>query len=370
MKILLVGSDLRKPTVDRVFGVGLTPGLADVLMGNLPWRETIKTVMDMVMGKMSQAQVMATPGLDNVHIITSGPKPQNPAELIESKAMNDFLEEVKEEYDMVIFDSPPILSTADAAILSAKVDGVLLVYRVGSVSRGLLKRAAAQLEQVKCNIMGVILNGMRPEISSDFQDFKSYNYYCTYGSEEKEKSSGPHSKLWMLLKKKTNSGKKTIFEKKQNVAHIKPVAKKSYKGFWGLILSAICFLVVGILFLSGLIDPFRHSDDVETVIEHRTKAMVRKEIPKVADENVSTAVSSIPETGRAVEPSVKTSPTVETPPIELKTPVTLVSSKNGSSSPSLDEKIQGSPWEIRTKGPMGDLLLCRDSICGAHGGSP
>jgi capsular exopolysaccharide synthesis family protein len=337
MKILLVGSDLRKPTVDRVFGVGLTPGLADVLMGNLPWRETIKTVMDMVMGKMSQTQVMATPGLDNVHIITSGPKPPNPAELIESKAMNDFLEEAKKEYDMVIFDSPPILSTADAAILSSKVDGVLLVYRVGSVSRGLLKRATAQLEQVKCNIMGVILNGMRPEVSSDFEDFKSYNYYYAYGSEDKDKYSGPHSKLWTFLKDKTNIGKKTVLEKKQNVAQFKPVTKKSHKGLWGLILLAICSLVGGVLFQSGLIDPFKPSEDEGPATEYRTKTMIKKEIPKMTDENESAEALTIPTAAKDVaEPSVKMSPTIETPPVKHNPSVIDVSSEIELHSPSSD----------------------------------
>ncbi|MBN1832870.1 MAG: polysaccharide biosynthesis tyrosine autokinase, partial [Deltaproteobacteria bacterium] len=338
MKILLVGSDLRKPTVDRVFGVGLTPGLTDVLMGNLPWRETIKTVMDMVMGKMSQTQVMTTPGLDNVHIITSGPKPPNPAELLESKALNDFLEEAKEEYDMIIFDSPPILSTADAAILSAKVDGVLLVYRVGIVSRGLLKRATAQLEQVKCNIMGVILNGMRPEVSSDFQDLKSYNYYYAYGSDEQGSNSRPHGKFWSFLKEKTNSGKKAILQKKQNVAQLKPLTKKSHKGLRGLILLAICSLVGGVLFQSGLIDPFSKPEDEGPVTEYRIKAIVKKEIPRMTGENESTAVSSKPKAERDAKTSVNVSPKVETPPVELKPSVAEVSTEIGPSSLSFDNQ--------------------------------
>ena len=149
MKVLLVGSDLRKPTIDKVFGVEMTPGLTDVLMGNYPWRDTIKTVTDIIMGQMSPDEVMMTPGLDNLHIITSGPIPPNPAELIDSSALNDFIKEAKEDYDIIVFDSPPILSTADAAILGSKMDGVLLVYRVGTVSRGLLRRSTAQLERVQ-----------------------------------------------------------------------------------------------------------------------------------------------------------------------------------------------------------------------------
>ena len=338
MRVLLVGSDLRKPTVDRVFGVGLTPGLVDVLMGNLPWRDTVKTVMDMVMGKMSQTQVMTTPGLDNVHIITSGPKPPNPAELLESRAMNDFLQEAKEEYDMIIFDSPPILSTADAAILSAIVDGVLLVYRVGSVSRGLLKRATAQLEQVKCNIIGVILNGMRPEVSSDFQDLKSYNYYYAYDTEEQKKNSGPHCKLWSFLKAKTNRGKKAVLEKERSVAQTKPVTKKSHKGLWGLILLAICSLVGGVLFQSGLVDPFRESEDIGSATEYSTKAMIKKEILKLADEDDLTAAFSTPEARRDAEPPAMMSPTAETPPVELKPSIAEVSLDIEPPPPAFDDK--------------------------------
>ena len=169
MKTLLVGSDLRKPGIDKAFGVDRSPGLSEVLIGEHPWRETVKTVTDIILGKMSWDEIMLTPGLDNLHIITSGTPPQNPAELIDSKRLEEFIEEVKKEYDVIIFDSSPILSTADAAILGMKMDGVLLVYRVGSISKGLLKRTVSQLEQVQCNLMGVILNGMKPDISPDFQ---------------------------------------------------------------------------------------------------------------------------------------------------------------------------------------------------------
>jgi succinoglycan biosynthesis transport protein ExoP len=146
MKVLLVGSDLRKPILAKVFGVETTPGLTDMLLGNHPWRETVKTITDMIMGKMTVEEAMTTPGLDNLHIITSGAVPPNPAELIDSSRLEEFIEEAKQEYDIVLFDSPPVLSAADAAILGTKVDGVLFVYRVGAVSKGLLKRATSQLE--------------------------------------------------------------------------------------------------------------------------------------------------------------------------------------------------------------------------------
>jgi len=186
-KTLLVGSDLRKPMVAQAFGVEPSPGLADILLGNYSWRDAVKTITDIIIGKMEMDDVMITPGLDNLYIITSGTIPPNSAELIDSQRLLDFIEEVKEEYDIIIFDAPPVLSTADATILGTKVDAVLLVYRVGSISRGLLKRTTLQLSRVKSNLLGVVLNGMKPEVSPDFQDFKYYRYYSSYGEEGKVK---------------------------------------------------------------------------------------------------------------------------------------------------------------------------------------
>ncbi len=351
MKVLMVGSDLRKPTIDRVFGVGLSPGLTDFLMGNLPWRETIKTVMDMVMGKMSQTQVITTPGLDNVHIITSGPKPPNPAELIESKALNDFLEEAKQEYDMIIFDSPPILSTADAAILAAKVDGVLLVYRVGTVSRGLLKRATSQLEQVGCNIMGVILNGMRPDLSSDFQDFRSYNYYYAYGSEAKSKKSGQRNKWWSLLMSKVKGLKTPVHDKERRKAQSR-LSSKTQMGLWGFILLAILSLVGGILFQSGIINPFRGSGDKRSVVENNTaKAMVKKEILKTPDQDEPT--TNLPRhevRGEGISSGVELlsakTPTVETKPLVTKEMVDVESSTRKSEESPSPSKLPASDEQL------------------------
>jgi capsular exopolysaccharide synthesis family protein len=186
IKTLLVGSDMRKPMIARVFGVEQTPGLSEILLGNCSWREAVQTVTDMIVGKMSLDEVLLTPGLDNLHLIAAGSIPPNPAELVESKRLKEFIEEARNEYDLILFDSPPILSTADAAILSSKMDGVLLVYRLGTVSRGLLKRSTTQLEQVKCRILGVILNGMKPDVSPDSHSFKYYKYYASYGEEGKK----------------------------------------------------------------------------------------------------------------------------------------------------------------------------------------
>lgn len=176
-RVLLVGADLRKPMVSEAFGVENSPGLTDILLGNYSWRDAIKTITDLMVGEMSIDDVMTTPGLDNLHLITAGSMYSNPSELIESKLLGEFLAEVRGEYDVVILDTAPILSTADLSVLGTLVDGVLMVYRVGGVSKELLKRASGELVRVKSNLVGVVLNGMKAGATADFEDFKAFKYY-------------------------------------------------------------------------------------------------------------------------------------------------------------------------------------------------
>ena len=323
MKVLLVGSDLRKPAIDKVFGVEMTPGLTDILMGNYPWRDTVKTVTDIIMGQMSTDEVMMTPGLDNLHLITSGPIPPNPAELMESERLADFMEEAKEEYDIVLFDSTPILSTADAAILGAKVDGVLLVYRVGTVSRGLLRRSTAQLQQVNCNIMGVVLNGMRPEVSPDFQDYKYYSYYYAYGEEEKQKKRSQRRKLVPFIGREGERKKKE--EKAVPVAD--PAKGLKTKGprelskrKVALMLVAVALLVGGVLWQSGIVDPFTWTDG-EKSIKKDLKRPVGKKTGLQKREGVKGKPKTVSKRSKIVAPKAGAESHVKTPTPSKTQPV-------------------------------------------------
>lgn len=269
MKTLLIGSDMRKPMIARVFGVDQTPGLSEILLGNCRWRDAVQTVTDMIVGKMSLDEVLLTPGLDNLHVIAAGSIPPNPAELVESKRLKEFIEEAKSEYDLVLFDSPPILSTADAAILGSKMDGVLLVYRLGTVSRGLLKRSTSQLEQVNCRILGVILNGMKPEVSPDFHNFKYYKYYSSYGEEaKKERQNG------LLLWARARKGR----ERKNSAL------TASLAGV-GLVLA-----VGGILWHYGIVDPLKPLDSAKPVPDKTVQPIAQKVVDKVKQEGAKTAL--------------------------------------------------------------------------------
>jgi capsular exopolysaccharide synthesis family protein len=251
--------------------VEMTPGLTDILMGNYPWRDTVKTVTDIIMGQMSTDEVMMTPGLDNLHLITSGPIPPNPAELIESERLTAFIEEAKKEYDIILFDSTPILSTADAAILGTKLDGVLMVYRVGTVSRGLLRRSTAQLRQVKCNIMGVVLNGMRPDVSPDFQDYKYYSYAYAYGEERKHRKRGEGKKR----ERKKREEQRTPAQE-EGVGLQNKGTKRLNKRKVVLLLVAVALLTGGVLWQSGIIDPFKASDRGASIKKDEVRSADKK----------------------------------------------------------------------------------------------
>ena len=173
VKVLLVGCNLRRPSIYKVFGIEQAPGVVDIVLGRVDWRETIKTVTDIIMGDMGMSSTLMTPGMENLHIITSGGVPPNPAEMLVSERMKQFIDEAKEEFDIILFDAPPVLPVTDAAILSKRTDATLLVYRTGKVPRAALRRAKVQIESVGATVMGVVLNDLRSELIG----FSSSHYY-------------------------------------------------------------------------------------------------------------------------------------------------------------------------------------------------
>ena len=205
-RVLLVESDLRKPRICKNFGIGGDqPGLVDMLLGNYKWTEVTKTFTDIMLGQMTMREIMLTPGMDNLNIMPCGMGHPKPAEIIGSSKMKDFVNEAKQKYDVVLLDSPPVLTSSDSAIMGTYMDGVIMVYQVGKIGRGALKRAKAQLEAVKAKVIGVVLNGVKPEISTDYETLK-YGYHY-YGSEERDLTGWPGrifpslKRLWEKLGK-------------------------------------------------------------------------------------------------------------------------------------------------------------------------
>jgi polysaccharide biosynthesis transport protein len=256
-KTLLVGSDLRKPSIGKLFGIESTPGLTEVLLGNCNWHDTVRTVVDLVLGEVTFEEVILAPGLDNLHLITSGSVPRNPATLVDSIRFTEFINEAKKEYDLLIFDTPPILSATDAVIIGTKVDGVLLVYRIGAVSRLLLRRAANQLEQVKGHVLGVILNGMRPDLSPDFEDYKHYKYYYSYGEEEKQKRHRKKNSLLPWLEMRRESPEPPEDGQNPGKGERAPAEKRKWSSILriGLILAAGGLLIGALLYQNEAVGP-------------------------------------------------------------------------------------------------------------------
>jgi Mrp family chromosome partitioning ATPase len=102
--------------------------------------DVIRTFPDLLMGKLGFDEALKLPGLDNLSILTSGSYPSFPAELLGSTDMDNLLRSLRAQFDIILIDSPPVLAVADAAILGPKVDGVILIYRVGQTARSVLAR--------------------------------------------------------------------------------------------------------------------------------------------------------------------------------------------------------------------------------------
>src|SRR5207302_3527432 len=179
-RTLLIGGNMRRPSIHRFFGIEREPGLSDILVGNTPWRDCVRTVADILMGRFEMEDIMAAPGLDNLNIIEAGPIPANPSELLSTPAMAAFLRAVRDEYDIVLIDTPPVLPVTDSAIVASQADGVILVYQAGKVGRLVLKRAKVHIENVGGKVWGVVLNDVKTEIAG----YAYTHYYTHYYGEE------------------------------------------------------------------------------------------------------------------------------------------------------------------------------------------
>lgn len=150
-RVLLIDADLRRPHLQRLFGLSNRRGLTNALISH----------------ELLSSFFLPTQ-MENLSVLTSGPIPPNPAELIMSESMAKLLETAKVDYDMIFIDCPPVGIITDAAIMATKVDGTIFVVRAGDTDKRLLKRAAEHLAQVDAHVLGYIFNGV---------DQKSDEYY-------------------------------------------------------------------------------------------------------------------------------------------------------------------------------------------------
>lgn len=153
-KVLLVDADLRNPSVSKSLDIANNMGLTNVLLNK----------------KDSSYAIMKDNEEENLDILLSGPVPPNPAEIISSKAMENLMETLEENYDYIIIDSPPVGIITDAAILSTMADGVLLVTRTKSTKKDQIKSAIDNIDSVGSKIIGVVLTFVDKKDST----YKSY----------------------------------------------------------------------------------------------------------------------------------------------------------------------------------------------------
>ncbi|MFH1878693.1 MAG: polysaccharide biosynthesis tyrosine autokinase [Candidatus Omnitrophota bacterium] len=184
-KVALIDADLRRPAVHKVFGIKRELGLSEVILGTFKLEDVIKTIDDVILGNIKSSMIMKTYGMENLHLITSGHLPSNPAEVLGSQNLVEFIKEVKSKFQVVLFDSAPVLPVTDSCILGSRVDGVVLVYKAGYVSRGALRRCKMQIENANGKPVGVVLNSMR---ASDMKFGSPFYYYYQkyYGETENE----------------------------------------------------------------------------------------------------------------------------------------------------------------------------------------
>lgn len=150
-RVLLVDSDLRRPTVHKIFNYKNDHGLSNLMT------DEQGLLNDYVLFDRASG----------LYVLTSGSTPHNPAEILGSNRMKKMIAEMKKQYDIIVFDAPPVLSVTDAQILSSEVDGILFVIPYGQLSLDEAAKAKAALEKVDANILGAVLNRIEEKLVDD-----------------------------------------------------------------------------------------------------------------------------------------------------------------------------------------------------------
>lgn len=187
-KTLLIDADLRRPMLHKLFQLEKESGLTNVLVGKQELMSTVQKVKD----------------LPNLHVLTCGVIPPNPAELLGSESMKLLLEQARQEFPIILIDTPPVIAVTDPSVLSRFVDGVVVIVKSGSTKVGAAVVAADQLRRIEAPTLGVTLNGVSTTnfYDSYFYYYKYNSYYGTDGnsrSKQKKKSKRP---LNLKLKEK------------------------------------------------------------------------------------------------------------------------------------------------------------------------
>ena len=166
-KVIFIDTDMRKSVIHGRYRVGMkVNGLSEYLSGQTELSDTIHET-----------------NVENMHIILAGQVPPNPAELLAGQRFQELLTNLRDQYDYVIIDTPPIGCVIDAAIVAEKCDGAMIVIESGSVSYKFVKNAKEQLEKSGCKILGAVLNKIKLEDSKQYGKYYG-KYYGNYYAAE------------------------------------------------------------------------------------------------------------------------------------------------------------------------------------------
>ncbi len=169
-KTLIIDSDLRKPRIHTVFKANKYPGMIDYLFGQVKLEEIIRPTV-----------------IENLHYVPSGTIPPNPSEMISSKPMQDFLNEMRKRYDLVILDSAPIIAVTDSEILAALVDASIMVVSAEKTELDLMVKASELIKSGNSSFIGAVLNNFT--YKSGYGSYYKYYYYYSNGTKEKKSKS-------------------------------------------------------------------------------------------------------------------------------------------------------------------------------------
>jgi capsular exopolysaccharide synthesis family protein len=172
VSVLIIDADMRRPTVHKVFGVDHAHGLSTYLSREVE--------IDGLIQKLP---------IPNLSLMTCGPIPPNPAELVSSEKMKDLLSVLETRYDHILIDSPPLINVTDPVVLSTLVQGVILVVHGGRSKRAIVSRARRELTGVGAKIFGVVLNNVDLK-REGYDDYYYYRYHSNYYGQERAGSSG------------------------------------------------------------------------------------------------------------------------------------------------------------------------------------
>ncbi len=188
--MVLIDADLRRSRIHKAFGLENKTGITNLFVQPNLYLD----------GASQPAKT------ENLRIMTSGGTPPNPSELLGSKKMSEILKGLEETTDIILLDTPPVLTVTDAVALSSSVDGVIVVAKIGNTKQAALVKAIEQLRQVNANIMGVVINDINLRSSRYYYYYRNY-YYDHYTEYYSNAPDGKNNGGRKTSSKQRSSGK-------------------------------------------------------------------------------------------------------------------------------------------------------------------